>query len=284
MKQRIRKKEIAKLRPLRKDHSHKGENGKVLIIGGSQKYHGAPVLAGLAALKAGADQVYLYVPQVNYDVTRALSPELIVKSYPGRYLTTDDLDEIQELGRSCNCVLIGPGLGKERKTLKAVKELILNLKINTVLDAEATIVLKEIDKYPLEQNILITPHHKELANLVDRDVNIKEKDPQAMILLRSLAMDLQINILLKGFKDFIVSDEGIIKINETGHSGMTSGGSGDCLAGVVASLIAQGVAPYEAAQLAAYYFGVTGEKLAKTKGYGYGALDLINKFPEIFFK
>jgi NAD(P)H-hydrate epimerase len=284
MKKKIRKKDIAKFRPIRKHDSHKGQNGQVLIIGGSQDYHGAPVLAGLAAMKAGADKVHLYVPQINFDVTRSLSPELIVRSYPGRFLTVDDVEPILELGRKCDCVLIGPGIGKDPRTLNAVKEIVLNLKIATVLDAEATIVLKEIDKYPLEQSVLITPHPRELANLVDREVNIQEEDPKAMILLRSLAMDLQINILLKGFNDFVVSDEGIIEINETGHSGMTSGGSGDVLAGICASLIAQKVEPYKAAQLAAFYFGKTGENLAKKKGYGYTALDLVDKFAETFFK
>lgn len=280
MLKQIKKSLVKKLLPHREKNSHKGENGRVLIVGGSLDYYGAPVLAGLGALYSGADLVYLYVPECNFDVARGFYPDFIVKKYPGEFLTERYTDQIVEFGKKkCDSVLIGPGLSDKEQTIDAAIGIVKELHIPTVLDADALNVLKKIDKFPLPQPIIITPHMNEFRNLVDRDVVVTEEDPKSIVLLRSLSMDLHINVLLKGRIDYISSEEGIVETNFTGNAGMTVGGSGDVLAGVVAAFLAQGLEGYDAARCAAYIAGRAGDLLARQKGFAYSASDIAMTLP-----
>ena len=274
------KKSLAKdLLPKRSPSSHKGQNGKVLIVGGSLDYYGAPVLSGLGALYSGVDLVYLYVPECNFDCARSLYPDFIVKKYPGEFLTERYAEGIIELGKKCNSILIGPGLGEKEQTQAAVLEILENLNIPTVLDADAIMVLKNIQKFPLPQPIVITPHQNEFQHLVDREIKVDAEDSKFVVLLRSIAMDLHISILLKGQTDYIASEEGLVELNKTGNAGMTVGGSGDVLAGVVASFMAQGLEAFDAARCAAYYVGTAGDLLKKEKGYLFSASDIAMMLP-----
>lgn len=274
-------KNVKGLLPKRDPLSHKGINGRVLIVGGSIDYHGAPVLAGLGALYSGADLVHLYVPECNFDVTRGMYPDFIVKKYAGERLSERAAAEIVKYGKKMDSVLIGPGLGDGETVVEGVLEIIKNLHIPTVLDANAISALKNVEKFPLQQRVVITPHGNEFANLIDREIDIEEKDSKSVILLRSISMDLHINVLLKGPRDYVSSEEGHVEINETGNSGMTVGGSGDVLAGVVATFLAQRLEGFDAARCAAYLVGKTGDKLKKKKGYGYSASDLAFMLAEV---
>jgi len=273
---------VKKLLPKRNVKSHKGQNGRVLIVGGSKDFYGAPVLAGLAALKSSADLIYLFVPESNFDCSRSLYPDFIVKSYPGEFLTERYASTIIEFGRKCDSLLIGPGLGNNELTQDAVFEIIKNLHIPTVLDAEAISVIKKIENFPLAQPILITPHKQEFQNLVDREIIVNEEDTKSIILLRSISMDLHLSVLLKGPYDFISSDEGVVEINTSGNAGMTVGGTGDVLAGVAACLMAQGLEVFDAARVAAYYVGKAGDYLFKKQGYGFTASELAMALPKVF--
>jgi len=265
---------VKKLLRKRDPNSHKGDNGKLLIIGGSAEYYGAPILAGQGALRSGVDLVYLYVPECNFEVTRTASPDFIVRKYSGEYFSPRAASAIIEFGKTCDAVLIGPGIGNRESVLEGTLEILKNLRLPTVIDSSSMIALKKIKKYPLEQDILITPHRSEFTNLVDRDIDVKESDPKSMVLLRSLAMDLHLNIILKGKEDLVVSDEGDIAKNLTGNSGMTVGGTGDVLAGVAASLIAQKNPVFVAAQIAAYLNGSAGDEAFKEFGNGLTASDV----------
>lgn len=274
------KKSVAKdLLPRRRQDSHKGDNGRVLIVGGSIDYFGAPMLSALGALYSGADLVYLYVPECNFECTRSLYPDFIVKKYPGEFLTARYAENIIEFGKNCDSILIGPGLGDHEQTVDAVLEILNGLKIPTVLDAEAMMALKKIDKFPLQQTVVITPHQNEFQNLVDREIAVDEADPKSVVLLRSIAMDLHINVLLKGHTDYVASEEGVVETNHTGNAGMTVGGSGDVLAGVVATFLAQRLEGFDAARCAAYYAGMAGDLLKKQKGYLFSASDIAMTLP-----
>ncbi|MFH1533710.1 MAG: NAD(P)H-hydrate dehydratase [Nitrospirota bacterium] len=274
-------KNIKGLLPKRDPLSHKGQNGRVLIVGGSIDYHGAPILAGLGALYSGADLVHLYVPECNFDVTRSMYPDFIVKKYAGERLSERAAAEIVKFGKKMDSVLIGPGLGDGETVVEGVLEIIKNLPIPTVLDANAISALKNVEKFPLQQTVVITPHHNEFRNLIDREIDIEGKDSKSIILLRSLSMDLHINVLLKGPRDYVSSEEGHVEINETGNPGMTVGGSGDVLAGVVATLLAQRLEGYDAARAAAYIVGKAGDRLKKKKGFNYSSSDLAFILPEV---
>lgn len=282
MLNKIKESTISKFMPKRDANSHKGENGRVLIIGGSIDYYGAPILAGLGALYSGADLAILYVPESNFECSRSLYPDFIVKKYPGEYLTQRYASKIIEFAKEkADSVLIGPGLGDNESTLDAVYEIVSTLNLPTVLDANAIPVLKKIAKFPLPQSIVITPHSNEFKNLVDREIYVKEQDTKSIILLRSVSMDLHITVLLKGATDYISSHEGIVETNHTGNAGMTVGGSGDVLAGVVATFLAQRLEPFDAARAAAYFNGKAGDYLQKLKGFGYSASDLALALPYV---
>lgn len=274
------KKSLAKeLLPRRQPDSHKGQNGRVLIVGGSIDYYGAPVLAALGAINSGADLVRIYVPECNFECSRSLYPDFIVKKYPGEFLTPRYASEIAEFGKNCDSVLVGPGLGDREQTLEAVMEIINNLHIPTVLDAEAVMALKKVASFPLQQQLVITPHQNEFQNLVDREMVVNENDSKSIVLLRSVSMDLHINVLLKGMVDYVSSEEGVVELNRTGNAGMTVGGSGDVLAGVVATFLAQGLEGFDAARCAAYYVGCAGDLLKKQKGWNFSASDIAMMLP-----
>lgn len=270
----IRSSLIKKILPKRNPYSHKGENGRVLIVGGSLDYYGAPVLSALGALYSGSDLIYIFVPECNFDITRSLYPDFIVRKYKGNYLNIDAAKEIIEFGKNCDSILIGPGLTDKEGVIEAVLEILKNLHIPTVLDADAILALKKIDKFPLEQTVVITPHHNEFQNLVDKDIEIKEEDMKSIVFLRSLAMDLHVNVILKGHIDYVASEEGGVEMNFTGNAGMTVGGSGDILSGVAASFLAQGCEGFDAARAAAFVTGKAGDLLKKQKGFCFSASDI----------
>lgn len=283
----LKSSQIRRLLPVRKKDSHKGDNGKVLIIGGSIDYYGAPVLAALGALYSGSDLVTLVVPECNFDVTRSLYPDFIVRKYAGDFLTSESASMISEMARECHALLIGPGLGERKETIDAVMRILQSVKIPCVLDASAMYALKKIPVFPLSQPIVVTPHLNEFQKLIDREFYSRDSEQvrqKKMLYLQTVSKDLHINIVLKGTEDFITSERGETTTNRTGDAGMTVGGSGDVLAGFIVSLIAQGAEAFSACQAATHIFGLVGEDLFRQKGYSYSASDLALRIPFILKK
>ena len=276
---KIKSADIRKLFPRRDPNSHKGMNGKVMIVGGSVDYSGAPMLGGLGALYSGVDLVYLFVPECNFDVTRSIYPDFIVKTFPGDYLDSRAIEPVIEFSKKCDAILLGPGIGNREETFEALLKIVKNLDIPTVLDAEAIQVFQKIKEVPLSQKIVITPHHNEFETLTGKDIKISGSLSGKIVLLRTLATDLKINILLKGPNDLIASEEGEIVMNDTGNAGMTVGGSGDVLSGFILSLIAQGAEPFAACKAAVYLLGKAGDNLFRQKAYCYSASDIAMELP-----
>lgn len=276
----LKQSDIRKIFPKRDQNSHKGQNGKVMIVGGSLEYYGAPVLSGLGALYSGADLVYLFVPECNFEVTRSLYPDFIVCAFPGNFLDMKGIATLVEFAQECDVALIGPGLGKRDETFEAVLQLVKKINIPTVLDADAIQVFQKIKEVPLPQKIVITPHHHELQTLTGKDITFDTALTAKMVLLRTLATDLKINILLKGAKSIAASEDGELVMNEsTGNAGMTVGGSGDVLSGFIASLLAQGATAFEACQIGSYILGKAGDRLFEEKAYSFSASDLAMELP-----
>ncbi|HRY91605.1 MAG TPA: NAD(P)H-hydrate dehydratase [Candidatus Gracilibacteria bacterium] len=281
MVQEIKAGDIRKIFPRRDPNSHKGLNGKVMIVGGSADYYGAPILSALGALYSGVDLVYLFVPECNLNVSKSLYPDFIVRPFPGDYLDMKAVTPILEFSKKCDAVLLGPGLGERDETMDALHKIVKALDIPTVLDAGAIQVFHKIKEVPLNQKIVITPHHAELETLTGKDIKINTSLAGKVVIIRTLATDLKINILLKGPQDLLASEDGEIKLNVTGNAGMTVGGSGDVLSGFVASLIAQGVTPFDACQAATYLLGKAGDELFKQKAFCYSASDLAMEIPYV---
>lgn len=271
------KKHIPKRNPL----SHKGENGRVLVVGGSLDFHGAPILTAWGALNSGADLVMMAVPECNFEVSRHFAPDLIVRRYPGEFLNSRAQEIILAMAKKADIVVFGPGLGDRAETMRAIKYLVDHLTIPVLLDAAAIQVLEMLDTMPLKQPLMITPHHTEFEKLTGKPFKIADPADHKVRVIRTLANDLKINILLKGPISIIAGDDGRVEQNSNGNPGMTVGGSGDVLAGLVAGLFAQGLPAFEACATASYVLGEAGDRLQKLKGYAYTASDLAQELPGI---
>lgn len=274
----VKKSELKKAFLKRDLNSHKGKNGRVMIVGGSLEYYGAPLLSALGAIYSGADLIYLFVPSCNFDVTRSLYPDFIVRQFEGDYLQPEHVSNINEFAKNCDVLLMGPGVGEKEASITAMSQIIQSSRVPLVLDAAAIFALAKTAAASYSVPLVITPHQREFERFTGKQLNPFERFEDAAI-VRSIATDFQINIMLKGPTDTIVSDKGESSFNQTGNAGMTVGGSGDILSGAIASLIAQGCEPYYACELASYALGATGDQLMRQKGHFFSATDLALELP-----
>ena len=248
---------------MRRKTSHKGDNGRVLVIGGSKEYSGAPFLAAsaISSLRLGADLVTIACPEKVAWAINSLNPDLITVKLKGNYINSKHRKEILSLVKKNDVVLIGPGLSKNKSTLSFIKGIIKEIKKPKVIDAD---VISAIRIQNL-QNSVITPHNKEFEILLKNSRLNKN----------NFKKELKDNIiLLKGKEDKIISKDKVF-INKTGNEGMTVGGTGDILAGLVAGHIAVGCSLLSATRKAAALSGKIGDKLKKELGYGFIASDFL---------
>lgn len=245
----------------RKTNSHKGENGKVLIVGGSDKYTGAPALAAKAALRSGADLVKILTSEGAKPVVQSFSENIIAESY-GKKFDNKSLEKAQELEKWADVTVIGPGLTKfNREALQQFAEGAEDI----VIDAEAIKPLLDTS------GNIFTPHSGEAECIDEKSGSIK-----------IFSDETGSTVLLKGEKDRIFSRKQIFE-NETGCATMTVGGTGDVLTGIVASLKAQDLEDVEAARLGAYVNGLAGEKAAESYDNGALPTDMIEFIPDVLY-
>lgn len=242
------------------EQSHKGENGRVLIVAGNDKYHGALLLASKTAAKI-ADLVFVSSTPENRQLIKKLKPKL------AEFITVEE-KEIPTYSQKADAILVGPGLGTGEEAKNKVNRIVSgNKKKKIILDADA---LKVVDKKLLHSNCLVTPHageFQELFGVKPTQENVKK-----------MAQKYNCTILLKGNKD-IISDGEELKINKTGNPGMTKGGTGDVLAGLVTGLAGRNDL-FLSACAAAFINGLAGDRLQKRKSYYYSASELIEEIPK----
>ncbi|MBN1133609.1 MAG: NAD(P)H-hydrate dehydratase [Methanosarcinaceae archaeon] len=257
----------------RRIDSHKGHSGRVLIIGGGA-YSGAPALAALAALRTGADIVTVAAPKSVAGTVASFSPNLIVRSLSSGFLCPDDLPQLSGLIGSHDVVVIGMGIGRSEETRAAVAE-ILPLCRKVVVDADAFygLVLPPADGC----EIIITPHAGEFAQIRGRETPA-EMDERADVVLK-FSVENHVVTLLKGPVD-VISDGKKVQFNRTGNAGMTVGGTGDVLAGIVGALFAVNQA-MDAASCSAFINGAAGELAFGEHGFGLLATDVIDRITEV---
>ena len=265
-----------KLAPARKSTSKKGDNGTVLVAGGSHYYHGAPVLASMAALRSGTDLAYTAVPRSIATAVRSLSPVLIVLPLPDDKLTTGSANRlVAMMPKKADAAAIGMGMtiAKPDAIIALVRKL-RDQKTKLLLDASALIpqVLPEIKG----TNAVVTPHAGEYARLFGADPGKTEKERTASV--EAAASEHGITILLKGPAD-IVSDGKKTGINRTHNCAMTVGGTGDVLAGIAAGLLCK-MEPFGASLLAAYFNGLAGILSFNRVGLHMAATDLLEDLPQ----
>ncbi|OGS56447.1 MAG: hypothetical protein A3K60_04595 [Euryarchaeota archaeon RBG_19FT_COMBO_56_21] len=264
------------LLPRRKKSAHKGDSGRVLVIGGGP-YTGAPAFTGMAAMRSGVDLTFVATPEPAALPVSIYSPNIIVKPLRGEWLTEDHVQWLLEFSKGMDVVAIGPGLGAAKETIQAVQSIVKKTEAPLVIDADA------IGACGLSPNILrgktgvITPHAGEFKKLTGKSVPEEDLDKRKNM-VKEAASRLKMTILLKGPTD-VISDGAYVKLNRVHHEAMTVGGTGDVLTGVVAGMIAQKATPFAAARIGAFAVGVAGNLAFEEKNYGLLATDLIEKVP-----
>ncbi|WP_456326020.1 NAD(P)H-hydrate dehydratase [Palaeococcus sp. (in: euryarchaeotes)] len=258
---------------LRKKGEHKGQNGKVLIIGGSENYFGAPYLASKAASYL-VDLVYLAMPEES--AGRINDPDLILRPVKGKNFSKEHLEEVLALAEKADAVAIGMGIGLSEETKEFVREFVKHCKKPMVIDADALKVIAEDLSVLKGKPFVLTPHAGEFEILFgEKPEGSLEKKAK---LVTEKAREINGTILLKGAYD-IISDGKTWKYNKTGNRGMTTGGTGDVLAGIIGALLALGNDPFRAASVGAFLNGLAGDMVKEEMGENFTALEVAKKVP-----
>lgn len=271
--------DIKRLLPERRNDTHKGDYGKILLLCGSKGCTGAAALAAMGALRSGAGLVYLAVPESIYAIEAVKLTEPVISSLPdqnGMY-AAKAADQVIELLSGKDAVLIGPGIGKSTGTERIVRTVLEIFDGPVVLDADGINVLvqhKDVLRDRTSPTIL-TPHDGEFLRFGGKC------DIDRVLSATSFAREYGIVLLLKGHRT-IITDGRNVYMNTTGNPGMATGGSGDVLAGIIVSLLGQGLSPLEAAACGAWLHGASGDICASEIGqYGMLPSDMLAVLPRL---
>jgi len=272
-------KEIAeKFIPSRENNSRKGDNGKVLIVGGSYIYHGAPALSSLAALRSGSDLVYTCVPKINTISTRSVSPDLIVIPMADSKLTRGTVNKmLGQVPVDIDSTAIGMGLAiQDIEAIKLLVKSLLDRNVRVSLDASS--LIREILPTIEGNDVVVTPHSGEFKRIFGESVT--DEINSRISLCEKYAKKHSITILLKGQEDIITNGD-VTYTNSTITPCMTVGGTGDVLSGLTAGFLSRNRNIIESASAATFVNGAAGEILQKEFGNHILASDLISILPKI---
>jgi NAD(P)H-hydrate epimerase len=281
--------EISKLPKLRARavDANKGTFGKVLIVAGSRGMAGAAILCGSAALRAGAGLVQVAAPTDVQPNVAAGNPCYMTACLPiamkDHGLAEDSVPIVLELAQSASALAIGPGMGRIGKVQEIIEILLVQAALPIVLDADGLNALAALPTDALSRRTyptVLTPHPGEFARLIDRTTAEVLKDREELAV--RYASERNVVLVLKGHGS-LVTDGSRLYRNSTGNPGMATGGTGDVLTGVIAALIAQGLPPFDAAQLGVHVHGKAGDLAADQKGQiGLIASDVVDFLPAAF--
>jgi len=255
--------------PVRRADSHKRDYGRVFVVAGSPGMTGAAFLCSQGALLSGSGLVTCGIPE---SLNRIMETKLTeVMTLPLAETGDGSLglkakEKILDFSKKCDVIAIGPGLGAGSQTRALVRDLIGSTEQPVVLDADGINAL-EGELEPLRKRgyrTVITPHPGEMARLMGKDTG--EVQSNRTDIAKSVAEVTGTVVCLKGHHTVVADPEGMIYVNETGNSGMATGGTGDVLTGMIASFIGQGVDDFSAAVSAVYLHGLAGDIAAEKKG------------------
>lgn len=275
--------------PKRKKDSKKGDNGKILVVGGSKDYIGAVALAGLSALRSGADWVTIAAPEKVAWAVNALSADLVTVKLKGDYFYLNHVNEVVKLAKKYDVVLVGNGIGLRNGTKQFLKKAIKKINNLKVIDADGIKALSSNDL----RNSIITPHIRELEifmensnikiSIIKKITNEKNIQKKALLIKNSLKEFFGKNnvLLLKGAVGVVISKNNTL-INKNVEPGMTKAGTGDVLAGLCAGFLAQSRNLQQSAVNATYFCGLIENILLKRKkGFTYLASDMIEEIRRV---
>lgn len=261
----LAERDIKKYLPTRSNDAHKGDFGRLLCVAGSSMMPGAAILCATAALRCGVGTLCLAsVPEACHLLIAGSPEAMALPLTPDEdgFLTEAALPKILKYAESCSAVVIGCGLGRTDSVKALVKGLIEQLECPIILDADGLNAIADcIDiLQKAKSSVVLTPHSGELSRLLNaplEDVKINRLDSA-----RAIAQRFDMTVVHKG-AGTVVATKNHAYINTTGNSGMSKGGSGDVLAGMLGSFVAQGIAPEQAACAAVFLHGLAGDVTAK---------------------
>lgn len=276
-----------KLKPRRPD-AHKGDFGRLFLIAGSRGYTGAAVLAGFAALRAGAGLITLGVPEAVYPVIARRHAEVMVRpfssnrsgSFSGRALK-----ELLSFASGQDILAVGPGLGQAEETRSLVRKVLEKTRQPVIVDADALNALEGHSRLFrfLKERAVLTPHPGEFGRVFGKHPGrspLARKQAAARAAKSAGAI-----VVLKGHRTVVADPRGRVYVNTTGNPGMASGGTGDVLTGILGALAAQGLSLWDAACLGVYLHGLAGDIARKRLGeLSLAAGDLIENLPRAILK
>ena len=269
---------VKKFIPARKSTSRKGDNGVVLVVGGSYIYHGAPILSSIAALRCGTDLVYTCVPKINVSATRSISPNLIVIPLVDQKLTRGAVRKLLGvIPRNLDSATIGMGLAvQEKNALLILIESLLDRDVRLSLDASA--LIPEVLPLLSDKNVVVTPHAGEFKRLFGEIPTDSKKE--RISLVEKKAKDYGVTVLLKGSTD-VISDGKKTFLYTKKIPAMTVGGTGDVLSGLTAGMLAKNRNTLESAAAATFINGLAGMVVQKKFGLHMTSMDLLDAIPNV---
>ena len=269
---------VKKFIPSRKAKSRKGDNGTVLVVGGSYIYHGAPILSSIAALRCGTDLVYTCVPKVNVSATRSVSPNLIVIPLVDQKLTRGAVNKLLgALPHNLDSATIGMGLAiQEKNALLHLVKSLLSQDVRLSLDASA--LIPEVLPLLANKNVVVTPHAGEFKRLFGESPSSSKKE--RIKIVEKYAKKHGVTVLLKGPTD-VISNGNTTFLYEKKTPGMTVGGTGDVLSGLVAGLLSKNRNTVESAAAATFINGLAGMATQKKLGLHMTSMDLLEQLPSV---
>jgi NAD(P)H-hydrate epimerase len=280
-------KEIPKLN-LRKPDAHKGNFGKVCIIGGCIGMSGAPALAGRAALRSGAGLIRVAVPKSILLIVASIEPSYtttpLAEDSSGK-ISAKAVNTILNAANENDCLAFGPGIGVSGAIRSILETLIEQENLRLLIDADGLNNLSAIKDWPdkLKANLVLTPHPGEMKRLWAG--LFREQQPtDRRDLAGKFAKRTKTIVVLKG-AGTVVSDGQKVYVNKTGNPGMATAGAGDVLTGVITALMGQGLSNFDATILGVYIHGLAGDIAAEKLGQAsLIATDIIDSLPNAFLQ
>lgn len=275
--------DLLNLLPIRSAYSNKGSFGRVLVIAGSENMSGAAYLSAKSAYRTGAGLVKIYTPNCNRDILLGQLPEALLTPYHPERL---DMDQLKTAIDWASVIVIGPGMGMSESTGNILSTVLATANKPIVIDADGLNVLAQhlVLLAPTnrlsEQHIIVTPHLREMARLTS--LSLTHIADNLLATAKQFAKQYQVICILKDSRTVTALPCGLCYVNQSGNSGMATGGSGDVLTGIVAGLIAQHLSIETAAPVSAYLHGLAGDFAADEKSeFSLIAEDIINNIGKV---
>lgn len=265
--------------PKRYNNSHKGTYGKVAVIAGSKNMSGAAFLCGKAAYSVGAGLVKIYTHESNRTIVQSQLPEAVMMTYEeyGGALAC-----VEDVLKWATVIVVGPGLGVDTTSERMLYELMMRAEVPMVLDADALNILSNNIELleSISVPVVMTPHMKEMSRLIDKTPS--EIMDNRFEIARDFAKKTGVTLVLKDAKSVVTDGGEQSYINLAGNNGMSTGGSGDVLSGIIAGMIAGGLSLAEAAKMGTFVHCMAGDKAAEEKGkYAMLASDILNHIEDV---